>query len=63
MDDEEEGLLLLVKHIGHGHGEKVRGSFHRSDHVLGFGDQVQEVNYILECLLGDLVGVDLSDLS
>ena len=63
VDDEVESLLSLVENVGHRHGEDVGGGFDWSQHALGLGDKVQKFDDIFQGLLGNLIRVDLSDLS
>ena len=50
--NEVKGLLGLVEDVGHGHGEDVGCSLHRGEHLLGCGDQVQELLGHFPGLLG-----------
>ena len=52
MYNEVKGLLGLVEDVGHGHGEDVGCSLHRGEHLLGWGDQVQELLGHFPGLLG-----------
>ena len=63
MDNEVERFPSLVEDLGHWYGKDVCGRFEWSHHALGLGDKVQEFEDVFQGLLGDLIWIDLPDLS